>query len=624
MAQNYGALIGELVNALQSSLSAYAPARLNVAPPQLKTASAVDQLLGTNFNRSRQSIFDELASVINTAYATSMNEQKDNERAYLQALANVSDNAVDTMRNQYAADAALGANAGMQAANALSAILGMQNSSITGVNDLFGNRSTLVNQKANDLANASTDATELYNTLQQYLADFSKSLYETDSTIYTTELASWNAYIDAIMSALPYLGEHDYGGGYYGGDYSYAPEDYYYGGSLYGSAVPTGNSPSFAELSASPLASAGRYALSEKGTQQLFESMFGNTKPTATDWLNPFINPITNAPYPVPPGSRTDVSTGGKTGVGTIPRPEADSSAIKPFATASDLIRRYTSQNNPLAALGLFTDDDDTTSTSRTTDGGGGGGHSFLGAKKATANKTISNAKKRDIATGPVAAAAAAAKAAAAKAASQKISQQQAARRAAAAAATAAAKAAIPANLVPTTTYKPTASTVKNVAAAQAAKAASANKPTTNATSTSSPAVSALQQAAAQKAAQAAQKLAAQQAAAAAAAAAAKAAQASKVSSAKTTTNTAASTKKATTTSSSKPSNTATGAVAAAAAAAKAAAKAAAAKKPTTPTYKPVGSNAQNAAAAARASAPKPTKPAKKTTNKNSIKKKAR
>ena len=228
MAQNYGALIGELVNALQSSLSAYAPARLNVAAPKLKTASAVDQLLGTNFNRSRQSIFDELASVINTAYATSMNEQRDNERAYLQALANVSDNAVDTMRNQYAADAALGANAGMQAANALSAILGMQNSSITGVNDLFGNRSTLVNQKANDLANASTDATELYNTLQQYLADFSKSLYETDSTIYTTELASWNAYIDAIMSALPYLGEHDYGGGggYYGGDYSYASEDY--------------------------------------------------------------------------------------------------------------------------------------------------------------------------------------------------------------------------------------------------------------------------------------------------------------------------------------------------------------------------------------------------------------
>ena len=509
MAQNYGALIGELVNALQSSLSAYAPARLNVAPPQLKTASAVDQLLGTNFNRSRQSIFDELASVINTAYATSMNEQRDNERAYLQALANVSDNAVDTMRNQYAADAALGANAGMQAANALSAILGMQNSSITGVNDLFGNRSTLVNQKANDLANASTDATELYNTLQQYLADFSKSLYETDSTIYTTELASWNAYIDAIMSALPYLGEYDYGGGgYYGGDYSYAPEDYYYGGSLYDAAVPTGNSPSFAELSASPLASAGRYALSNEGAKQLLESALGATRPAALQYNNPFTNALSS----VLPSS----SAGGKTGVGMIPRPEASSSAIKPFATASDLVRRYTSQNNPLAALGLFTDDDDTTSTPRTTDGGGGGGHSFLGAKKATANKTISSAKKSNVSTRPATAAAASAKVAA-----QKIAQKLAVQKAVQEGVQKAAKS-------PALTYADVYS-----------------------------------------------------------------------------------------------NRLATGPTAAAAQAAKAAAKAAA-KKPTTPTYKPVGSNAQNAAAAARASAPKPTKPAKKTTNKNSIKKKAR
>ena len=273
MAQNYGALIGELVSALQSNLAAYAPQRLNVAPPQLKTASAVDQLLGTNFNRSRQSIFDELASVINTAYATSMNEQRDNERAYLQALANVSDTATDTMRNQYAADAAMGANMGMQAANALSAILGMQNNSMTGLNDLFGNRSTLVNQKANDLAGASKDATDLYNTLQQYLADFSKSLYETDSTIYTTELASWNAYIDAIMGALPYLTDYEggYGGGYYGGDYygdyGYYPEEYY-GGSTYGNEVPVANTFNFKDA-ARPLVGAAPYALSEKGAQQI-------------------------------------------------------------------------------------------------------------------------------------------------------------------------------------------------------------------------------------------------------------------------------------------------------------------------------------------------------------------
>lgn len=206
MAKNTnGALITELVSALQTNLAPYAPERLNVAPPALKPAVTIDSLLGTNLNRSRQSIFDELLANINAAYAASMNEQTDNERAYIQALANVSDTALDTMRDQYADDTAAGANRGMQAANILSAILGMQNSSIDGVNTLFGNRSTLLNQKATDTAQASTNATDLYTSLQQYLADYAKSLYETDSTNHTTELASWNAYIDALMSAIPQL-----------------------------------------------------------------------------------------------------------------------------------------------------------------------------------------------------------------------------------------------------------------------------------------------------------------------------------------------------------------------------------------------------------------------------------
>lgn len=231
---NNSALIAELVSALQTNLAPYAPTRLNVAPPTLRTASAVDNLLGTNINRSRQSILDELLANINAAYAASMDEQNNNERAYIQALANVSDTALDTLRNQYAGDTAIGANRGMQAANALSAILGMQGNSIEGVNDLFGNRSTLLNQKATDTTNAATEATNLYATLQQYLADYAKSLYETDSTNHTTELASWNAYIDALMSAIPQLeyynslsnGDNGYysnGGSYTGGGYTYTP-----------------------------------------------------------------------------------------------------------------------------------------------------------------------------------------------------------------------------------------------------------------------------------------------------------------------------------------------------------------------------------------------------------------
>lgn len=231
---NNSALIAELVSALQTNLAPYAPTRLNVAPPTLRTASAVDNLLGTNINHSRQSILDELLANINAAYAASMDEQNNNERAYIQALANVSDTALDTLRNQYAGDTAIGANRGMQAANALSAILGMQGNSIEGVNDLFGNRSTLLNQKATDTTNAATEATNLYATLQQYLADYAKSLYETDSTNHTTELASWNAYIDALMSAIPQLeyynslsnggnGYYSDGGGYTGDGYTYAP-----------------------------------------------------------------------------------------------------------------------------------------------------------------------------------------------------------------------------------------------------------------------------------------------------------------------------------------------------------------------------------------------------------------
>lgn len=204
------ALIGELVSALQSNLAPYAPSSLNTAPPKLNTASAIDAMLGTRLNRSQADIYSELANIINTAYQTAMSDQASNERAFIQALANVADAAQDTMRTQYGADAATGANRGMYAADILSAILGMQNTSVEGVNELFGNRSALLNQRANDLAGAASDAQSTYDTLQQYLAEYSKSLYETDSTNHTTELASWNAYIDALMGALPYY-LSDYG-----------------------------------------------------------------------------------------------------------------------------------------------------------------------------------------------------------------------------------------------------------------------------------------------------------------------------------------------------------------------------------------------------------------------------
>lgn len=208
------AIIKELVGALQASLGDYAPSSLNVAPPTLHTATNIDQMLGTNLNRSKASIYNELANIINTAYDTALTDQGNNERAFIQALANVADSAQDTMRNQYGEAAAAGANRGMYAADVLSAILGMQNTSMEGVNTLFGNRSALLNQRANDLAGAANEAQNTYNALQQYLADYAKSIYETDSTNHTTELASWNAYIDAIMGALPsYLAEYAAQGG---------------------------------------------------------------------------------------------------------------------------------------------------------------------------------------------------------------------------------------------------------------------------------------------------------------------------------------------------------------------------------------------------------------------------
>lgn len=223
--RNSGALISELVNALQSSLAPYAPSTLNAAPPKLNSAAAIDSMLGSNLNRSQADIFSELANVINAAYASSMNDQDTSEHRYVQQLGNVSDTAIDALKGQYAADAATGVNQGMQAANVLSAILGMQNNSIQGMNELFGNRSKLLNQKATDMANASSQASTTHSTMQQYLADFAKSLYETDSTNHTTDVASWNAYIDAILGSLPYyLSNYDddenNGGSYSGGNYS--------------------------------------------------------------------------------------------------------------------------------------------------------------------------------------------------------------------------------------------------------------------------------------------------------------------------------------------------------------------------------------------------------------------
>jgi hypothetical protein len=154
------------------------PAYTSVVNPSIRSADALNSQLGTDFTYATQA-----------AYATDLAGKQDAQRGYYANMAKAQDTAVDTMRQQYGSAIASGASKGMQAANTLSAILGMTQQSAEQATQLAADRQALGAQYGAKVKQDAKDSLSYANDMANTIAGLSHQFYNDDIQRKTAELS---------------------------------------------------------------------------------------------------------------------------------------------------------------------------------------------------------------------------------------------------------------------------------------------------------------------------------------------------------------------------------------------------------------------------------------------------
>lgn len=154
---------------------AYTPIKYtDVIDPTLLGSQALSDMYGVTFDRKA---IEDILNQANEAKYTGLYQAQDmNERKFYENLSDTQRTLADTMRAQQAEAVMSGANKGSQAANQLSAMLGMSQQSMSGITDLTQQRTLLATQKAADQAKAVADALSQSNSMSMELANLDKAL----------------------------------------------------------------------------------------------------------------------------------------------------------------------------------------------------------------------------------------------------------------------------------------------------------------------------------------------------------------------------------------------------------------------------------------------------------------
>jgi len=176
----------------KSSSSSFGKTKITAAPaytpvaPELRGLTLGD-LYGINYDEDAiRSKFDEATRA---EYATRNKEYQMTENAFYNNLYGTQAAALDTIRRNASQAIATGASRGMQAANELSAILGLTQEGVMGSTDLAQKRNLLKDQEAAAYARNAMEALEISNALRQqigaldaqnYAAEIQHSIGEMD------------------------------------------------------------------------------------------------------------------------------------------------------------------------------------------------------------------------------------------------------------------------------------------------------------------------------------------------------------------------------------------------------------------------------------------------------------
>lgn len=176
-------LTGSLVNNYRK------PAYTAVTDPKLRSASDINQQMGTDITYDRDAIEKIYKDATNASFKTDMQQQQNAERNYYTDMSTAQNTLMDTLRQQQGQAITSGVNSGMQAASALSAMLGTSQAAAKEATTLAQDRQKLGNTYAADLKNDTKNALDTANSTGQALATLSRQLYNDDIQQKTAELS---------------------------------------------------------------------------------------------------------------------------------------------------------------------------------------------------------------------------------------------------------------------------------------------------------------------------------------------------------------------------------------------------------------------------------------------------
>lgn len=157
------------------------------------------ELYGITYDEN--AILSKFNTATDAEYALRRKEAGVNENKFYSNLVNTQGTALDTIRKSNAAAVATGASRGMQAANELSSILGLQQSGIEEATKLADDRALLVDKEAAARAKNIVDSFTESNKVKQALAGLDANKYAAD-TQFSVGQMDYYAKVDAAAKNL--------------------------------------------------------------------------------------------------------------------------------------------------------------------------------------------------------------------------------------------------------------------------------------------------------------------------------------------------------------------------------------------------------------------------------------
>jgi len=157
------------------------------------------KLYGIDYDE--KSILEKFNKATETEYAAKDKAFAKTENQFYDQMYGTQTTALDTIRKNNAAAVATGASRGMQAANELSAILGVGQESAAGATELGQERNILQDEKTADMARNSQDAMDAANMLKQQIGQLDSANYAADTQFGVGEM-DYQARMDQASKQL--------------------------------------------------------------------------------------------------------------------------------------------------------------------------------------------------------------------------------------------------------------------------------------------------------------------------------------------------------------------------------------------------------------------------------------